>query len=142
MPEWLKGTDCKSVGASLRWFESTPAQFNKLSLFESFSKGFFKADLATCLPRFAYAGVAKWQLIPRVNPLLALLDYWQFTILALRFTNCLRNLFHYGGLFTRTSFASLTLAKIRCLGLLAVHNPCTPFHKLLTQFISLRRIVH
>ena len=26
MPEWLKGTDCKSVGASLRWFESTPAQ--------------------------------------------------------------------------------------------------------------------
>ncbi|CAH2599892.1 protein of unknown function [Rhodovastum atsumiense] len=24
MPEWLKGTDCKSVGARLRWFESNP----------------------------------------------------------------------------------------------------------------------
>ena len=23
MPEWLKGTDCKSVGERLRWFEST-----------------------------------------------------------------------------------------------------------------------
>ena len=29
MPEWLKGTDCKSVGASLRWFESTPAHHFK-----------------------------------------------------------------------------------------------------------------
>jgi hypothetical protein len=25
VPEWLKGTDCKSVGVSLRWFESSPA---------------------------------------------------------------------------------------------------------------------
>ena len=25
VPEWLKGTDCKSVGFRLRWFESTPA---------------------------------------------------------------------------------------------------------------------
>ena len=24
VPEWLKGTDCKSVGARLRWFESNP----------------------------------------------------------------------------------------------------------------------
>src|SRR5690606_36200633 len=24
VPEWLKGTDCKSVGARLRWFESSP----------------------------------------------------------------------------------------------------------------------
>ena len=26
VPEWLKGTGCKPVGVSLRWFESTPAQ--------------------------------------------------------------------------------------------------------------------
>ena len=26
VPEWLKGTDCKSVGGSLRWFESNPLQ--------------------------------------------------------------------------------------------------------------------
>ena len=25
MPEWLKGTDCKSVIFGLRWFESIPA---------------------------------------------------------------------------------------------------------------------
>ena len=25
MPEWLKGADCKSAVARLRWFESTPA---------------------------------------------------------------------------------------------------------------------
>ena len=24
VPEWLKGTDCKSVGVRLRWFESSP----------------------------------------------------------------------------------------------------------------------
>jgi hypothetical protein len=24
VPEWLKGTDCKSVGDSLRWFKSNP----------------------------------------------------------------------------------------------------------------------
>src|SRR3546814_1854090 len=24
VPEWLKGTDCKSVGSGLRWFESNP----------------------------------------------------------------------------------------------------------------------
>ncbi len=27
MAEWLKATDCKSVDASLRWFESTSAHF-------------------------------------------------------------------------------------------------------------------
>lgn len=26
VPEWLKGMDCKSIGESLRWFESNPAQ--------------------------------------------------------------------------------------------------------------------
>ena len=26
MAEWLKATDCKSVLARVRWFESTPAQ--------------------------------------------------------------------------------------------------------------------
>ena len=26
MPEWLKGTDCKSVGIRLRWFKSSSAQ--------------------------------------------------------------------------------------------------------------------
>ena len=26
MPEWLKGADCKSVGASLRWFKSISLQ--------------------------------------------------------------------------------------------------------------------
>jgi hypothetical protein len=29
VPEWLKGTGCKPVGASLRWFESNPAQFQQ-----------------------------------------------------------------------------------------------------------------
>ena len=29
MAEWLKATDCKSVHASVRWFESTPAQIKK-----------------------------------------------------------------------------------------------------------------
>ena len=29
VPEWLKGTGCKPVGVSLRWFESNPAQENK-----------------------------------------------------------------------------------------------------------------
>ena len=29
MPEWLKGADCKSAVARLRWFESTPAHTNK-----------------------------------------------------------------------------------------------------------------
>ena len=24
VPEWLKGTDCKSVGFGLRWFETSP----------------------------------------------------------------------------------------------------------------------
>ena len=28
MPEWLKGTGCKPVGVSLRWFESNPAHFS------------------------------------------------------------------------------------------------------------------
>jgi hypothetical protein len=27
VPEWLKGTGCKPVGVSLRWFESNPAHF-------------------------------------------------------------------------------------------------------------------
>ena len=27
MPEWLMGTDCKSVSESLRWFESSSAHF-------------------------------------------------------------------------------------------------------------------
>ena len=27
VPEWTKGTDCKSVGVRLRWFESTRSQF-------------------------------------------------------------------------------------------------------------------
>ena len=27
VPEWLKGTGCKPVGVSLRWFESSPAHF-------------------------------------------------------------------------------------------------------------------
>ena len=26
MPEWLMGTDCKSVGSDLRWFKSSSAQ--------------------------------------------------------------------------------------------------------------------
>ena len=26
MPEWLMGTDCKSVGFDLRWFKSSSAQ--------------------------------------------------------------------------------------------------------------------
>ena len=29
MPEWLKGADCKSAVARLRWFESTPAHHYK-----------------------------------------------------------------------------------------------------------------
>ena len=29
MAEWLKATDCKSVPARVRWFESTSAQFKK-----------------------------------------------------------------------------------------------------------------
>ena len=29
MAEWLKATDCKSVPARVRWFESTPAQLLK-----------------------------------------------------------------------------------------------------------------
>ena len=28
VPEWLKGTDCKSVGESLHWFESSLAHQN------------------------------------------------------------------------------------------------------------------
>ena len=31
MPEWLKGTDCKSVGLHLRWFKSSSAQKNRLN---------------------------------------------------------------------------------------------------------------
>ena len=27
VPEWLKGTGCKPVGVSLRWFESNPAHY-------------------------------------------------------------------------------------------------------------------
>jgi hypothetical protein len=30
VPEWLKGTGCKPVGVSLRWFESSRAQFNSV----------------------------------------------------------------------------------------------------------------
>ena len=32
MAEWLKATDCKSVPARVRWFESTPAQILKKRL--------------------------------------------------------------------------------------------------------------
>ena len=28
VPEWLKGADCKSAGARLRWFESNPLHQN------------------------------------------------------------------------------------------------------------------
>ena len=31
VPEWLKGTGCKPVGVSLRWFESTPAHFERMA---------------------------------------------------------------------------------------------------------------
>ena len=30
VPKWPNGADCKSVGASLRWFESTPLQIISL----------------------------------------------------------------------------------------------------------------
>ena len=30
MPEWLMGTDCKSVGSDLRWFKSSSAQKMKI----------------------------------------------------------------------------------------------------------------
>ncbi len=32
VPEWLKGTDCKSVGARLRWFKSNPLHQQPSSL--------------------------------------------------------------------------------------------------------------
>jgi hypothetical protein len=31
VPEWLKGTGCKPVGESLRWFESNPAHYRKFT---------------------------------------------------------------------------------------------------------------
>jgi hypothetical protein len=31
VPEWLKGTGCKPVGESLRWFESSPAHYVSLA---------------------------------------------------------------------------------------------------------------
>ena len=37
VPEWLKGTGCKPVGASLRWFESNPAHFFLRCLLAHFS---------------------------------------------------------------------------------------------------------
>lgn len=36
MPEWLKGADCKSAVARLRWFESTPAHHKKGNSFYYF----------------------------------------------------------------------------------------------------------
>ena len=31
VPEWLKGADCKSAGARLRWFESNPLHHRPLT---------------------------------------------------------------------------------------------------------------
>ena len=45
VPEWLKGTDCKSVGSRLRWFESSPLHHEAPRL---------EASLAS------HAGVAQW----------------------------------------------------------------------------------
>ena len=45
MPEWLKGTDCKSVGIRLRWFKSSSAQalFSFAALINSESYVFVKS---------------------------------------------------------------------------------------------------
>ena len=54
--KWLKGADCKSVQATVHWFESSPYHHFMISLTRSFA-GFF------CLT----AKLAQWELLERVG---------------------------------------------------------------------------
>ena len=47
MPEWLKGADCKSAVARLRWFESTPAHH--------------KRDDDICYRLFYFVIIRRWE---------------------------------------------------------------------------------
>ncbi len=51
MPEWLKGTGCKPVGVSLRWFESSPAQCSFWGL-SAVQTGGFYYDIRSPSPVF------------------------------------------------------------------------------------------
>ncbi len=55
VPEWLKGSDCKSDGSRLRWFESTPLHHFTMA----FWYGIFKIKFGNITDNLLFAGVAQ-----------------------------------------------------------------------------------
>ncbi len=65
MPEWLKGTDCKSVGARLRWFKSNPLHHTPRRLGPTGERFAMKRiGTATVVAFIAAMGVARAASLP------------------------------------------------------------------------------